>query len=61
MIWVSLLAMSTAITANLGLYAVIGYLFPQVAAWSGTSPTHIIVATIVYFVDNDNNWLAVDD
>jgi len=50
LIWVSLLAMSTAIAANLGLYAVVGYIFPHVAAWPGTSPTHVIVATIVYLL-----------
>ena len=48
LIWASLLAMSTATAANLGLYAAAGYLFPHVAAWAGTSPTHVIVATIVY-------------
>ncbi len=50
LIWASLLAMSTAIAANLGLYAVAGYIFPHVAAWTGTSPTHVIVATIVYLL-----------
>jgi len=48
LIWVSLLAMSTAAALNLGLYAVVGFFFPHVAAWSGTSSTHVIVATIVY-------------
>lgn len=48
LIWASLLAMATATAANLGLYAIAGYLFPHVAAWSGTSSTHVIVATIVY-------------
>lgn len=48
LIWASLLAMSTAAAVNLGLYAVAGYLFPHVAAWTGTSSTHVIVATIVY-------------
>lgn len=48
LIWIALLAMATSIAANLALYAVIGYLFPQVATWSGSSPTHIIVATFVY-------------
>ena len=50
LIWVSLLAMSTAAAANLGLYAVIGYVFPNVTAWTGTSPMHIVVATIVYLL-----------
>ena len=50
LIWASLLAMSTASTVNLGLYAVAGYLFPRVAAWPGTGPMHIIVATIVYLL-----------
>ena len=50
LIWVSPLAMSTAIAANLGLYAVVGYLFPHVAAWPGTSPMHIVIATIVYLL-----------
>jgi len=40
--------MATATAANLGLYAVAGYLFPYVAAWPGTSSTHVIAATIVY-------------
>lgn len=44
----SLLAMSTATTANLGLYATVGYLFPRVADWPGTSPLHIIGATVLY-------------
>jgi hypothetical protein len=48
LIWVSPLAMFTAVAANLGLYAVVGYLFPRVAAWPGTSPAHIIVASIIY-------------
>lgn len=48
LIWASLLAMSTAIAVNLGLYAFVSYLFPSVAAWPGTSPTHILIATIVY-------------
>lgn len=48
LLWASPLAMVTAIAANLGLYAVAGYLFPHVAAWTGTSPMHVIVATIVY-------------
>jgi hypothetical protein len=47
---VSPLAMSTSIAASLGLYAVVGYLFPHVATWPGTSPMHIIVATIVYLL-----------
>ena len=47
---VSPLAMSTSIAANLGLYAFVGYLFPHVASWSGTSPMHIVVATIVYLL-----------
>lgn len=50
LIWASILAMSTAIAANLGLYAIVGDLFPHAAAWPGTSPTHIIVATIVYLL-----------
>jgi hypothetical protein len=40
--------MATATAANLGLYAVAGYFFPHVATWTGTSFTHVIVATIVY-------------
>jgi hypothetical protein len=40
--------MATAISVNLGLYTIAGYLFPHVATWPGTSPTHVIVATIVY-------------
>lgn len=48
LILASLLAMATATAANLGLYAVVGYFFPHVATWSGTSSTHVIVATIVY-------------
>lgn len=48
LILASLLTMSTATAANLGLYAVAGYLFPHVAAWTGTSATHVMVATIVY-------------
>ena len=48
LILASLLAMSTATAVNLGLYAFVSYLFPNVAAWSGTSPTHILIATIVY-------------
>jgi len=48
LIWASLLAMATVAAANLGLYAIAGYFFPHVAAWSGTSSTHVIVATIVY-------------
>ena len=48
LIWASLLAMATATAANLGLYAIAGYLFPYVAAWTGTSSTHVIVATNVY-------------
>jgi len=47
---VSPLAMSTSIAANLALYAIVGYLFPHVASWSGTSPMHIVVATIVYLL-----------
>ena len=47
---VSPLAMSTSIAANLALYAIGGYLFPHVASWSGTSPMHIVVATIVYLL-----------
>lgn len=47
---VSPLAMSTSIAANLGLYAIVGYLFPHVASWPGTSPIHIIIATIVYLL-----------
>lgn len=50
LILASLLAMSTAAAVNLGLYAVTGYIFPHVAAWAGTSPTHIVVATIVYLL-----------
>lgn len=50
LIWPSLLAMATATAANLGLYAIVGTLFPHVATWKGTSPTHIIVATIVYLL-----------
>jgi len=48
LIWVSLLSICTAAAANLVLYAVVGYIFPHVAAWPGASPTHIIVATFVY-------------
>jgi hypothetical protein len=48
LILASALAMATATAANLGLYAIAGYLFPHVAAWTGTSSTHVIVATIVY-------------
>jgi hypothetical protein len=48
LILVSPLAIATATAANLGLYAVIGYLFPHVTAWPGTGPVHIIIATIVY-------------
>ncbi len=48
LILASLLAMSTATAVNLGFYAFVSYLFPNVAAWSGTSPTHILIATIVY-------------
>jgi len=48
LIWVSPLAMSTATAANLGLYSVAGYFFPHVAAWPGTGPTHVIIATFVY-------------
>jgi hypothetical protein len=40
--------MAVATAANLGLYALAGYIFPHVAAWPGTSPTHVIVATVVY-------------
>lgn len=47
---VSPLAMSTSIAANLGLYAIVGYLFPHLTTWPGTSPTHIIVATIIYLL-----------
>jgi hypothetical protein len=50
LIWISLLAMSVSIAFNLGLYAVVGYLFPHVAAWPGTSPMHIIASTIVYLL-----------
>ena len=50
LIFASPLAMATAIAANLGLYAIVGYIFPHVAAWSGTSPVHIIVATIIYLL-----------
>jgi len=42
--------MSTSIAANLALYAIVGYLFPHVASWSGTSPMHIVFATIVYLL-----------
>jgi len=48
LILASLLSMATAIAANLGLYALAGYLFPHVATWTGTSSTHVIVATIIY-------------
>jgi hypothetical protein len=48
LILVSLLAMATATAVNLGLYAFVSYLFPYVAAWTGSSPTHIVIATIVY-------------
>jgi hypothetical protein len=48
LIFASLLAMATAAAANLGLYAVAGYFFPRVAAWSGTSSMHVIIATVVY-------------
>jgi hypothetical protein len=48
LILVSALTMATATAANLGLYAVVGYLFPHVAAWPGTSAMHVIIATIVY-------------
>jgi len=48
LILASLLVMPTAAAINLGLYAVVGYLFPHVADWPGTSPTHIIIATIDY-------------
>ncbi len=50
LVWVSLLAMSTATAANLGLYAIVGYQFSTVADWPGTSPIHIIGATIVYLL-----------
>lgn len=50
LVWASLLAMSTATTANLGLYAAAGYIFPEVAAWTGTGPVQIVVATIVYLL-----------
>lgn len=50
LIWVSPLAMFTATIANLGLYAAIGAIFPYVAAWPGTGPMQIVVATIVYLL-----------
>lgn len=48
LIWASLLAMATAAAANLGLYAIVGFFLPQVAAWPGTGPVQIVGATVVY-------------
>ena len=48
--WVSLLAIATGAAANLGLYAVVGYLIPEVAVWPGTGPVQIVGATFVYLL-----------
>jgi hypothetical protein len=50
LIWVSPLAMLVASTANIGLYALAGYLFAEVTAWPGASIGQIIGANIVYLL-----------
>ena len=50
LLWVSPLAMLAASAVNLGLYAAIGRLIPEVAAWPGAGPTQIIGATVVYLL-----------
>ncbi len=49
-IWVSLLAILAATVANLGLYFAAGSLFPEVTAWSGSGPSQIVGANIVYLL-----------
>lgn len=48
LLWVSPLAMIITTVANLGLYAVAGAVFPQVAAWPGAGIGQIIGANIAY-------------
>ena len=50
LLWVSPLAMMTATVANLGLYAAIGSVYPEVTAWSGAGATQIVGATIAYLM-----------
>lgn len=50
LVWVSPLAMLVSTVANLGLYAVAGSIFPEVAAWSGAGAGQIVGANIVYLL-----------
>ncbi len=50
LVWVSPVAMLAASTANIGLYILAGRLFPEIAAWPGTSISQIIGANIVYLL-----------
>lgn len=50
LLWLAPLAMAAATVANLGLYALAGSLLPEVAAWPGAGPAHIVGANVVYLL-----------
>lgn len=50
LLWITPLAITASTVANLGLYAAMGSLYPEVAAWTGASYAQIIGANFVYLI-----------